>query len=179
MITAAHCLPELPLCEGLSTLQNRTYERFLSRLGQEQEVWAEPLFADAAGDVAVLGPPNPMELHEQYVVYETLMKAAIPLQVADVLPEKERPAWVLSLDGGWFPVAVTQYCNPGPLVLSDSAEDITGGMPPRLVVVRRPIAEPSSTTIGDPDAPALACVAIARLAFTVALALLVVCFPLV
>jgi hypothetical protein len=127
VITAAHCLPKFPPCEGLSTLEDRTYERFLGWLGQEQEVWAECLFADPVGDVALLGPPDPAELHEQYVAYEALMEAAIPLPVTDMLPEKERPAWVLSLDGCWWPV-VAQYFNHGPLVLSNTAEDIKGGM---------------------------------------------------
>ena len=47
--------------------------------------------------------------------------------MADVLSEKERPAWVLSLDGRWWPV-VAQYFNHGPLVLSNTAEDIKGAV---------------------------------------------------
>jgi hypothetical protein len=85
------------------------------------------LFADPVGDVAVLGPPDRMELHEQYAAYEALVEAVTPLPVADVLPEKDRPAWVLSLDGRWWPV-VAQYFNNGPLVVSNTAEDVEGGM---------------------------------------------------
>jgi hypothetical protein len=58
VITAAHCLPHLPPCHACSYTEERTYEGLLAPLGGEPAVWAECLFADPVGDIAVLRSPD-------------------------------------------------------------------------------------------------------------------------
>jgi hypothetical protein len=55
VVTAAHCLPFFPPCHSCSYLHERTYKALLGPLGQKPTVWAECLFADPIGDIAVLG----------------------------------------------------------------------------------------------------------------------------
>jgi hypothetical protein len=54
VITAAHCLPQLPPPHGFSDLQDRTYENLLAPLGGTPSVWCECLFVDPVADIAVL-----------------------------------------------------------------------------------------------------------------------------
>jgi hypothetical protein len=56
VITAGHCLPDFPTCHSSSHTEERTYKALLGSLGEKPAVWAECLFADPIGDVAVLGP---------------------------------------------------------------------------------------------------------------------------
>jgi hypothetical protein len=46
IITAAHCLPHLPLAHPASFTEERTYQRLLGPLDVKPMVWAECLFAD-------------------------------------------------------------------------------------------------------------------------------------
>ena len=55
VITAMHCLPELPIAHGASYIEERTYRGLLGPVGDGQTVWAECLFADPIADLAVLG----------------------------------------------------------------------------------------------------------------------------
>jgi hypothetical protein len=141
VITAAHCLPYLPPCHGLSYTEERTYQRLLGPLGQEPSVWAECLFADPVADIAVLGEPDRQELSDECDAYRALTEAAAPLPIANVsggpswrldgdkvvaVPELVHQVWMLSLDGDWFSGEVLHY--GGPLVLKGAAQDIVGGM---------------------------------------------------
>ena len=78
VITAAHCLPELPPCHALSDTHERTYEKLLGRLmGKIRDdctVWAECLFADPVADVAVLGEPDHPDLLERQQDYRKLIE---------------------------------------------------------------------------------------------------------
>jgi hypothetical protein len=122
VITAAHCLPDLPRCHPGSDPQERTYQALLGSLGQEPTVWAECLFADPIGDIAVLGAPDDQKLH---VAYEKLVTAIGPLPIGDAAEESS--ARLLSLDGEWFGCRV-QHINNGPLWIIDATKFIVGGM---------------------------------------------------
>jgi hypothetical protein len=39
VITAAHCLPELPPAHGASKLEERTYQKLLGPLGEQPSIW--------------------------------------------------------------------------------------------------------------------------------------------
>jgi hypothetical protein len=81
VITAAHCLPSFPPCASFSTLEDRTYQALLGPLGQEPTVWAECLFVDPVGDIAVLGPPDGQALYEQWEAYVRLTEGSGSLPI--------------------------------------------------------------------------------------------------
>src|ERR1035437_420479 len=87
VITAGHCLPDFPTCHSSSHTEERTYKALLGSLGEKPAVWAECLFADPIGDVAVLGPPDDQQPSDEFEAYETSPKtgarsiAARPLSV--------------------------------------------------------------------------------------------------
>src|SRR5262245_37917937 len=63
VVTAAHCLPHFPPPLAITTTEERTYRNLLGPLdASEPAVWAELLFADPVGDIAVLGSPDNQEL---------------------------------------------------------------------------------------------------------------------
>ena len=101
IITAAHCLPTLPPCHPASHVEERTYEKLLGPLGDEKlRVWAECLFVDLIGDLAVLGSPDNQELCAEADAYEALVGAANALPIAAA--PAQCSAWVLSLNGKWL-----------------------------------------------------------------------------
>jgi hypothetical protein len=106
VITAAHCLPDLPPPHPCAYLEELTYRRLLGPLGMEPTVWAHILFVDPVADIAVLGAPDGQVLSEQADTYEALMASAHPLAVAEAPIQRdhkaaEGEARVLSLDGHW------------------------------------------------------------------------------
>jgi hypothetical protein len=126
VVTAAHCLPNLPPCNSASYLQETTFQDLLGPLKQKQtRVWAECLFADPIADIAVLGRPDYQELGEQAEAFEALIDAAVPLKMGDV--QSPSKAWLLSLDNKWFRCTV-QYRNNGGFWINDAAKEIRGGM---------------------------------------------------
>ena len=58
VITAAHCLPSLPLAGPSFGLEARTYEPLLAPRGEPPRAWAVCRFVDPIADVAVLGSPD-------------------------------------------------------------------------------------------------------------------------
>ena len=140
VITAAHCLPELPPCHALSDTHERTYEKLLGRLRDDCTVWAECLFADPVADVAVLGEPDHPDLLERQQDYRKLIenKKVHPFKISQVPRspltaksphEKWSKAWLLSLDNEWFPCEVSRIrihrCS---LMVRNAAKGIHGGM---------------------------------------------------
>src|SRR5215469_16828404 len=83
VITAAHCLPFFPPCAAASLTEERTYEELLSPLGIKPTVWAECIFVDPIGDIAVLGSPDEQVLSHEADRYQELAGAAEPLPIAD------------------------------------------------------------------------------------------------
>ena len=65
IIAAAHCLPHMPPAFPWAGLEEKTYQGLLGPLGGECSVWAECLFVDPVGDIAVLTGPDSQELYRQ------------------------------------------------------------------------------------------------------------------
>jgi Trypsin-like peptidase domain len=124
VITAGHCLPDFPTCHSSSHTEERTYKALLGSLGEKPAVWAECLFADPIGDVAVLGPPDDQQPSDEFEAYETLVDAAAKLQIADA--PQNGSAWLLSLDGRWCRCTVRH--SGSILWISNAADGIVGGM---------------------------------------------------
>ena len=81
VITAAHCLPCLPVCHA-SSVYERTYQALIGPLGAEPRVCAECLFADPIADIAVLGKPDSRELRHEAHAYGELVTSVQPLAIA-------------------------------------------------------------------------------------------------
>lgn len=104
VITAAHCLPKLPPAHRSSYLEERTYKDLLGALkDQEGKIYAECLFADPVGDVAVLGSPDDQELSDQAAAYDTFVEGRPALRIGEA---RRGTGWVLSLDGKWVRTTV-------------------------------------------------------------------------
>jgi hypothetical protein len=125
IVTAAHCLPEMPPPHRAMNLNEKTYPDLLGPLGEKPTVWAECLFADPLSDLAVLGPPDGEELYDQCEAYEELVESLFPLPIAET--EREGEAFLLSLDNRWFS-ARYERINWGPLCLSKLEQRIERGM---------------------------------------------------
>lgn len=109
VLTAAHCLPQFPKL-GLGALDEwaRHYKGLLGSLdGKTKDVWAECLFVDPVGDVAVLGTPDTQELGDQADAYASLTGDGADVGLVEDVPflqigtPRSGRGWVLSLDGRW------------------------------------------------------------------------------
>lgn len=99
VITAAHCLPNLPPPHPAMYLCERTYKTLLGPLGAEATVWAECRFADPVADIAILGMPDKQAFYEQADAYEALVAQTTPLAIADA-PKMGRESVLLSAEHG-------------------------------------------------------------------------------
>lgn len=132
VITAGHCLPELPPCYSFSALHERTYRNLIGSLGGASDVWAECLFVDPIADLAVLGCPDGAELNERADAYRDLTGPAAPLPIAALpLADTQFPPWegrarLLSLDNRWSQCKL--MASHRALWIQDAAEPIVGGM---------------------------------------------------
>jgi hypothetical protein len=128
VITAAHCLPRLPVPHPWATA-DRTYPDLIGPLGKKPYAWAECVFVDPVADIAVLGEPDGQELFEQWKAFVELVNAAIVLPIARTLPENGSQGYLLSLDGEWFSrrVNCSGVGDPG-LWIEDASKGIVGGM---------------------------------------------------
>jgi hypothetical protein len=147
IITAAHCLPFFPPCISFSSIEERTYENLLGPLGAEPTVWAECLFVDPIGDIAVLGPPDNQDLSDQHEQYDDLLDPLEPISIADA-PAKTA-AWLLSLDKQWCQCVVRHV--GGPLWFSNATDGIHGGMSGSPVLLRGGSAIAIVCTAGGTD----------------------------
>jgi hypothetical protein len=151
-------LPEMPPPHGASYTEERTYRALLGPVDEEPTVWAECLFVDPVGDIAVLGEPDNQELPDEAEAYQALVDAAIipvpisklrpvrtliTLSIGETIPgplEAKTKARMLSLDGRWFECKVT-LTSRGVLITSTS-EAVEGGMS------GSPILDPDGAAIG-------------------------------
>ena len=125
VITAAHCLPSFPPAMAIPGIEERTYARLLGPLGDvDPQVWAECLFADPIGDVAVLGCPDGQALPDEAEAYDMLTETTPALPIGEA-PQKGR-ARLLTLGRRWRQCVVKHY--GGPLWIEDAAQPIVGGM---------------------------------------------------
>jgi hypothetical protein len=100
IVTAAHCLPQMPPPHAAMDLNEKTYLGFVGRLGEKLFVGVECLFADRLSDLAVLGEPDGQELYRHFEAYEALVESLTPLPIAEAGEAGE--GWFLSLDKQWF-----------------------------------------------------------------------------
>jgi hypothetical protein len=106
VITAAHCLPHLPAVPNVR-VDERTYPRLLGSLGQSwPSIWAECLFVDPVADIAVLGAPDDITLHDEWLAYRELMDARPTLPISELVGP--RLAWLFGGDGEWERCAVSR-----------------------------------------------------------------------
>jgi hypothetical protein len=126
VLTAAHCLPNLPPAHAMSYLEDRTYQNLLGPLGGEKTVWAECLFADPVADIAVLGAPDNQQLFEEAETFENLVKNCRPLPIGKA---QSGDGWMLSLDKRWARTRIA-VCGPGNGSLEiDPTEGVQSGSP--------------------------------------------------
>jgi hypothetical protein len=90
VLTAAHCLSQIPLLD----LKLKTFDRLVT--SGRRRVTVRCHFADPVADIAVLSPT---------LVPKSLISDAEPLSVASP-PAGRFTAWLPSLDSEWFPVDV-------------------------------------------------------------------------
>ena len=100
VVTAAHCLPQLPPC-SIDTVDRKSwYPALLGPLGGQKTVTAACCFVDPISDVAVLGVPNSIDAPEEYEQYLQLTIAAAPLSIA--VPPPASLVWIPSPEGDWL-----------------------------------------------------------------------------
>lgn len=129
VVTAAHCLPQLPPAASVSFGEERTYADLLGPLdGSERNVWAECLFVDPVGDIAVLGSPDEQGLPDQSDDYYTLVSVTPPLQVGalETPVGTAAPAWLMQLDGRWTSCVVKHFGRA--FMIENAVDGIHGGM---------------------------------------------------
>jgi hypothetical protein len=142
VLTASHCLPNLPPCHSCSDPWERTF-KLLGPLGGEPTIFAECLFVDPVADLAVLGPPDNQIFADGWQEYVALTELAAALPIAK-LPLAGKPhifpkgevvfgsptaaasAWVPALDGTWFRVQI--IAGTRDLTITEVDRNIVGGM---------------------------------------------------
>ena len=105
VVTAAHCLPNLPLAHAYPYPEERFYQDLLGSLDTtKSNVCSECLFADPVADIAVLGCPDEHGLVEEADAYHALTDDVPALTI-----DKARSGrgCVLALDGvRWIPTTI-------------------------------------------------------------------------
>lgn len=118
IVTAAHCLPELPPAHRAAYLEERTYFKLVGPLGKKPTIAAECYFVDPVADVAVLGSPDDQELSEDADAFDELVEAATPLPIADLRPGCN--VRLMALSGRWFECALDHRAQAISLVLNSA-----------------------------------------------------------
>jgi hypothetical protein len=126
VITAAHCLDELPPSMANSHESERTYHKLLAPIDEPCSVAAECLFADPVADIAVLAPPEIPELVDDVIAYYRLTSSVTALRVSE-LDGGEAVAYLLGLRGSRFSCVVRAF-ERGALLLSEHTEPVELGM---------------------------------------------------
>ena len=113
IITAVHCLPDLPPAHRGRYLEEETYQALIGPLGEEPTVWVSCLFADHVADLAILGSPDDQELGEQSDAYNAFVEPIQPMTIANTVKgrafEKQGRSWLLSLDLKWYPAPYSVF----------------------------------------------------------------------
>jgi hypothetical protein len=123
VVTAAHCLPDLPPCFAASDYYERVYPLLGTLDAPKPEVWAECLFADPIADIAVLGSPDCQLMCDEAESYGALTKEAPTLRIGKA--PRKGSAWLLALDGRWVRSTVGLADNG---LWIDNSTKIEGGM---------------------------------------------------
>jgi hypothetical protein len=131
VITAAHCIPNLPPRGQTTCTGERTY-KLLGPLGVKGTIWVELLFADQIGNLAILGQPANQELTKEAESYDRLLEGTPGFAIANVRANKQINAKVLSLSGQWISCSINHY--GGALQLEGAA--IESGMSGSPIISR-------------------------------------------
>jgi hypothetical protein len=107
VVTAAHCLPELPPL--LSLVDERTYAAIIGPIGGELTVPAECLFLDLIADIALLGTPDNRAYPAQSATFSAFVEDLAPFRVSLLDDRSEIPVRILSLEGEWLPGQATSF----------------------------------------------------------------------
>lgn len=99
VISAAHCLPQLPSCNAGQHDRESLYSALLGPAGGQRTVAAACCFADPVSDIAVLGAPNGIEAAVEFDQFLQLTNATTPLPIAE--PQPASLGWIRSPDGSW------------------------------------------------------------------------------
>ncbi len=126
IITAAHCLPKLPPAHPWMLTEEKTYQELLGPLGGECSVWAECLFVDPVGDIAVLTGPDNQVLFEQADQYEDLTENSSKCIPVGPPPESKSQGWLLSLENTLLSCKIETVFHT--ISVSEVEGEIAGGM---------------------------------------------------
>ena len=110
IITAAHCIPEMPPAHLGRYLHEETFPLLGPLLKGKPHVFATVLFYDPIGDVAVLGPPDGQAMYDDASAYRKLLARYKPLAIA--IPRNQGKGFVYDLKGK--PQQITYRCWQGP-----------------------------------------------------------------
>jgi|SRR5918996_535523 hypothetical protein len=145
VITAAHCLPQIPPAHPARYLHESTF-LMLGPLDGEPSIWAECLFVDVMADLAVLGPCDSQEFYEENEAYETFTENRPALRLGDIPPSdlgacrlETHPVHVLQLDGQWVRGQANRI-QDGPILLVEP--------PPKAGMSGSPILNDCGEAIG-------------------------------
>ena len=122
IVTAAHCLPDLPPPMSFSMLEERTFQNLLGALEVPPTIASECLFVDPIADIAVLGEPDHQELPELWEAFDNLVTASTVLSVS---ASAQDSALMLYLDDVWRPCALHSFRRGFRI---DAAPTIQAGM---------------------------------------------------
>lgn len=167
VITAGHCLPNLPPSHAASRTDERTYARLLGPLGAVATVSTECAFVDPVADLALLSSPDNQAFCEEAADYDALTEAIRPLPIGSLThvrkritipnsrrsmlgpPKAESDAWLLSLGGRWFSCRVRSAGRA--IWVEEPAEPIQSGMSGSPIVVPGGFAVGIISTGGGPN----------------------------
>lgn len=134
VVTAAHCLPQLPPAASITSAHEKTYAGLLGPLDTSTPSFmAECLFVDPVADIAVLGEPDGQaseEIGDAGKAFNEFIDTTTPLSLSTCSTVKPMTGWLLSLDGRWTPCRLN---NPNPrgspyLWTGEAKDGIRGGM---------------------------------------------------
>jgi hypothetical protein len=116
VLTAAHCLPNIPPAHPWRNLDESTFQDFLSPLSGGPKVWAECLFCDVIMDLAVLWESSGQDLDEECEAFNPFIDDCPVLEMStwqwkrpvyklgeEYKPAEMQPGFVLSLENEWLP----------------------------------------------------------------------------
>src|SRR5262249_44616765 len=104
IITAAHCLPELPPPSSFSHTQECSYKNLLGTLAHDfgpHNVWATCMFVDPIADIAILCGPDSQQHSRENDAYLQLVGADVEEDAWPVFvikpPAAEGRVWIFAL----------------------------------------------------------------------------------
>jgi hypothetical protein len=148
VIAAAHCIfDKLPEPMPARDTHEVTHKNLIGPLGGKRNVTAQCVFLDPIADIAVFGTPDTQDRYKEARAYEELTGEAafkigkLPHQKsARKWPPPSSEAYMLSLDGEWFPCRV--MCPGDSLWFEQAAQPVIGGMS------GSPIVLPDGSAVG-------------------------------